>query len=372
MNYSINHDITTPAYIQIYQELRDDIINGTYPYASKLPSKRTLASETGTSVITIKHALELLYEEGYIESRQRSGNYVIFTKDDFWGTPSSPTEIANYQDLLPEKATIHRHDYHSESEFPYSVMAKTMRKVILDYEDKILIKSPNHGCDELREAICSYLARSRSIHVNPSQVIIGSGAEYLYGLIAQLFGEKTIFALEDPSYNKIRKVYNAFNIECDLLPLYPDGISSEALRQTRATVLHTTPFNSFPSGISIGSSKKHEYISWAKNCQGYIIEDNYDSELTVSSKAEDSLFSIANGKNVIYINTFSKTIAPSVRIGYMILPENMINRYDEVLGFYSCTVPVFDQYVLAELLRNGDFERHINRVRRKKRKLASE
>ncbi len=356
MNYSIDASSTSPAYIQIYQQIREDILSGFYPYGSKIPSKRILATETGVSVITIKHAIELLSEEGYIETKERSGYFVVFRKDDFLGSPISST--------LP----INRRESNTSDTFPYTVIAKTMRKVILDYENSLFTKCPNSGCPELRIEICNYLARSRSIHVKPNQVVIGSGAEYLYGLIAQLFGSDKKFAIENPSYSKISNVYDAFNITYDRLTLLPDGINSEELKATTASVLHTTPFNSYPSGISIDSSKKHEYLRWANKNERYIIEDNYDSELTVSRKHEDTLFSLAGGKNVIYVNTFSKTIAPSIRIGYMILPESLIDVFEEKLGFYSCTVPVFDQYVLAELLHNGDFERHINRIRRKKRK----
>ncbi|MCQ2498623.1 MAG: PLP-dependent aminotransferase family protein [Lachnospiraceae bacterium] len=359
MNYSVDTDLKTPAYLQIYEQLREDIINGTYTYGSKIPSKRLLSLEIGVSVITIMHSLELLCDEGYLESRQRSGYFVIFKKDDFLGAPvHTVTPLENVENSL------------RKGDFPYSVLAKTIRKVLLDYSDKILVKSPNYGCTELREEISAYLARSRSIYVKPSQIIIGSGAEYLYGLIAQFFGAGTKFAIESPSYSKIHQVYDAFNISYDSLTLYPDGLSSDDLKNTGATVLHTTPFNSYPTGVSINSSKKHEYIRWAVNRNGFIVEDNYDSELTVSSKPEDSLFSISGGENVIYLNTFSQTIAPSIRIGYMILPERLLPEFDQKLGFYSCTVPLFSQYVLTELIHNGDFERHINRIRRKKRKLS--
>ncbi len=358
MNYTVSRDNGSPAYIQIYKLLREDIIKGTYAYGSKIPSKRLLATETGVSLITIKHALELLCEEGYVEAKQRSGYYVIFRKDEFLGTVTE-SEI---------KTPSYDNEFHVKGDFSYNVIAKTMRKVILDYEDRLMVKSPNQGCIYLREEICAYLARSRAIYVEPYQVIIGSGAEYLYGLIAQFFDTGTIFAIENPSYEKIRKVYDAFKVPYDSLTLRSDGISSKELKATKAMVLHTTPFNSFPSGITINSSKKHEYLKWAMDRNGYIVEDNYDSELTVSRKPEDSLFAISGGENVIYINTFSRTISPSMRIGYMILPKGMVDTYTNRLGFYSCTVPVFDQYVLAELLHNGDFERHINRERRKRRK----
>lgn len=357
MNYSLEKNSTIPAYLQIYQMLRDDIINGIYPYKTKMPSKRILSAETGVSVITIKHSMELLCDEGYIEPKERSGYFVIFRKDDFQNA-QTPVAHSNSRTL----------QVHYAGEFPYTVLAKTMRKVILDYSDRILIKSPNQGCTELREEICFYLARSRAIHISPSQVVIGSGAEYLYGLIAQLVGRDSEIAIENPSYSKIHNVYSSFGIKCDCLKLNPDGIESKALAATKACVLHTTPFNSFPSGISISISKKHEYLKWAHSRNAIIIEDNYDSELTVSKKAEDTLFSMTDDENVIYLNTFSKTIAPSMRIGYMILPESMVDAFNEKLGFYSCTVPVFDQFVLAELLHSGDFERHLNRIRRKKRK----
>ena len=133
-------------------------------------------------------------------------------------------------------------------------------------------------------------------------------------------------------------------------------------------MLHITPFNSFPSGITASVSKRREYLRWADQRQAFIIEDNYDSELTVSRKNEDTVFSMAENGQVIYLNTFSRTVAPAIRVGYMVLPERLLGEFEKKLGFYSCTVPVFEQYVLTELLNGGDFERHINRVRRARRK----
>lgn len=358
MNYHIRTEAAEPAYLQLYQLLRRDIIAGVYPYGTRLPSKRTVAAETGISLITVEHALALLTDEGYVEARQRSGFYVIYHEEDFQGIPApARTEMAAAASVT-----------HGGGAFPFAVLAKTMRRVLADYGERILVKSPNHGCSELRNAVSAYLARSRGISVMPKQIIIGSGAEYLYGLIAQLFGSECIFALEDPSYDKIQKVYRRSGITCDLLRLGADGICSVCLQETKATVLHVTPFNSYPSGITVGATKKQEYLRWAKQRGGCIIEDNYDSELTVSKKLEDTLFSMSGGSGVIYINTFSQTIAPSIRIGYLILPEELLEVFDRRLGFYSCTVPVFEQYVLAELLQSGDFERHINRVRRRKRR----
>ena len=358
MNYVIEKNSQSPAYIQLYHYLVRDIVSGVYPYGSRLPSKRTIADETGVSVITVEHAVLLLNDEGYVLSRERSGAYVIYRGEDFLGD-------AGQQEMAQsEKDT----EEHVKGEFPFSVLARTMRKVLLDYGEEILVKSPNHGCSQLRGEICHYLARSRGISVEPSQVIIGSGAEYLYGLIAQLMGKDNIIAIEAPSYRKIREVYEAMGIICDPLALKPDGIASKELKRTKARVLHVTPFNSFPSGATADISKKMEYLRWAKKRNAILIEDNYDSELTVSRKIEEPLFSMDPDVDVIYLNTFSHTLAPSMRIGYMILPPGLTEEFNRKLGFYSCTVPIFDQYVLAELLKNGDFERHLNRVRRKRRR----
>ena len=197
--------------------------------------------------------------------------------------------------------------------------------------------------------------------------MVGSGAEYLYGLLVQFLGRDRLYAIEDPSYEKILSVYQSNGAKCELLKLGNDGILSSELRRSQASVLHITPYRSFPSGVTAGASKRNEYIRWAQSRDGIIIEDDFESEFTISTKHADTVFSLEPERSVIYINTFSKTIAPSVRIGYMVLPECMVSEFMEKLSFYSCTVPVFEQYVLAELIANGDFERNINRVRRRRR-----
>jgi GntR family transcriptional regulator/MocR family aminotransferase len=357
MKYVIDVNSKQSAYMQIYIQLRNDITNLAYKYGDKLPSKRVLASETQTSVITVEHAYAILCDEGYIEARERSGYFVVYREKDF--TPVS-------EDF--EKPCITQPlEYHSSEEFPFSVFAKTMRNVISKYGERILIKTPNSGAPELQQAICSYLERGKGISVKPEQIIIGSGAEYLYGLIIQLLGRDRVYGIENPSYEKIYSVYSANAVECERLDLGADGIMSSELNSTKATVLHITPFGSFPSGITASASKRNEYIRWAKARSGIIIEDDFDSEFTISRKHEDTVFSLEPTRTVIYVNTFSKTIAPSVRIGYMVLPDELVGLFCDRVGFYSCTVPAFEQYVLAEFINNGDFERHINRVRRKRR-----
>ncbi len=347
--------------MQLYKKLRKDITDFVYKYGDKLPSKRLLADETMTSVITVEHAYGILCDEGYVEARERSGYYVAYRENNF--VPIAENE---------QKSTVVHKHYHNDEMLSFSIFAKTMRNVISKYGEELLIKSPNSGCFELRNAISEYLARGKGINVTPDRIVIGSGAEYLYGLIVQFLGRDKVYAIESPSYGKIYSAYITNGAECDLLKLGSDGILTSELNRTKANVLHITPFRSFPSGVTASVSKRHEYIQWAKANGGVIIEDDFASEFTVSMKNEDTVFSLEPIKSVIYMNTFTKTIAPSMRIGYMVLPKELKEEFFKKLGFYSCTVPLFEQLVLAEFINNGDFERHINRVRRKQRQVMKD
>ena len=358
MYIKIDDRSSVPAYLQIYTRLREDIVKRVYPCGSRLPSKRIMAAESGTSIITVEHAYALLCDEGYIESRERSGYFVIFNPNDGFASFSE----------RPASHTVHDEAFDAESKFPISVLTKTMRQVITDYPEEMLIKSPGFGLDELRETLCRYLVRNRGIHADIDQIVIGAGSEYLYGMLALFFGRGKIFALENPSYGQIERVYRASGIVCELLPLGPDGILSSALAATNADVLHISPYRSFPTGITASASKRYEYLEWAKSNDRVIIEDDFESEFSVSSKPEESLFMQTSHENVIYMNTFTKTISPALRVGYMVLPKRLADSYAEKAGCFSCTVPTFEQLLLCELIGNGDFERHINRVRRARRK----
>ena len=339
-----------PAYLQLYERLRGEIIDGSWPFGARMPSKRQLAEEEGVSVVTAEHAYALLCDEGYLESRERSGYYVLFRENGF----------------VPAAGTVRPPASHTgeRGAFPFSVMARTMRRVLSEYGEALLERCPHPGCAELRLAIARYLGRSRGIRVSPEQIWIGAGAEYLYGLIVQALGRERIYAAEDPSYEKIRRVYTAHGAECWLLPLGPDGVRSEALAATEASVLHITPYRSFPSNITASAAKRREYIRWAAKPGRYVVEDDFASEFTTSTKPEETVFSLSERGNVIYMNTFSQTVAPSLRMGYLVLPEELHDLFTQRVGFYACTVPVFEQYVLAEFMESGDYERHIRRARR--------
>ena len=370
MDHTVNNSPRTPAYLRLYEKLLKDIISGVYRPGEKLPSKRVLADRFGVSAVTVEHTYSLLSEEGYVLPKERSGYYVIYGSGDsaaFSGLPEKIRPSDPSKDLRPMKA-----EDLPGSDFPFSVWSRTVRQVLSDFGTSVLKRSPGKGTDELREAISVYLARNRGIHADAESIIIGSGSENLYERLAVLLGRNKIYGIENPSYAKIAAVYKAYGIRFELLELGPDGISSEAIAGTRADVLHVTPYRSFPSGATATAEKRREYISWANSLPDrFIIEDDVESEFTLLSKPVDPLFSSVSGGNVIYMNSFSVTLSPSLRIAYMILPGKLLGTYDTRLGFCACPVPTLDQLVLAEFIRSGEFERHINRVRRQIRKNIS-
>ena len=347
-------------YLKIYEQVREDIIKGRYPVGSKLPSKRVMADAMGMSVITVEHAYELLAEEGYIVPKEKSGYFVSFDDSDIYTgaerrVPIAPVKIR--QEISEQVSS-------NEPVFSYSIYAKTVRKVLSEFDDYIMQKSPMNGMFELRSAIAWYLLRSRRLKISPDQIIIGAGAEYLYGLIVQTFGRDCVYGIESPSYQKIAKVYTAGGARLEMLRLGNDGIESDELWNSKVKILHITPYRSFPSGVTASASKKREYLKWSRKNEGYIIEDDFESEFTPSRKPEETIFSLDDEGRVIYVNTFTRTIGSYARCAYMVLPSKLIGEFADKTGFYECPVPTLDQLVIASLIDSGDFERHINKVRR--------
>ncbi len=348
-----------PEYLKLYEELRGEIVGGVWRFGERLPSRRQTALDRHVSAVTVEHSYEMLCQEGYVEARPKSGFFVSYRDSDGFAS-AEPADRVRHVRQAPE----------AESAFPFSVLARVMRRVLLDYGEAILNKSPNRGCEELRGAISRYLARNRGIHAEPDQIVIGSGSEYLYGMVVEMLGSDRRYGIESPSYEKIEQVYQAKGVTCELLPLGHDGIRSAALAETSASVLHITPFRSFPSGVTASASKRREYIRWAERGDRYIVEDDFESEFSLLRKPEETVFSLSGQRRVIYLNTFTRTVSPSIRVSYMVLPPDLVARFEARVGFYSCTVPAFEQYVLAQLIDGGDFERHINRIRRQKRRQA--
>ena len=354
MKYVIDRALPESAYMQLYRQLKADIVSGALRYGARLPSKRQLAGELGLSLITVEHALALLVDEGYAAARERSGCFVVFGGGP---RPEQPRPAFAAESVSVASAP---------EDFPFSALAKTMRRVLSAYDRRILARAPAPGCVELRLALAGYLARSRGLSVSPEQIIVGAGAEYLYSLIVQLLGRDRVFALEEPCYSRIRQVYEANGASCLSLPMGEDGILSSALRGCRAGALHVTPFNSYPSRVTASASKRHEYAQWAEDHGGVVIEDDYDAEFSSAPRQIETIFSLSP-ERVIYVNTFTKTLAPAMRTAYMVLGKALLEEFRERLGFYSCTVPVYEQLVLAEFIDSGELERYVSRRRRRLR-----
>lgn len=248
--------------------------------------------------------------------------------------------------------------------FPFTIWTKTIREVLSDSRIELMTNSPCGGIRELRESIAVYLKDFRGMDVKPEQIIVGAGTEYLYGLLIQLLGNRRVYAVENPGYLKIAKVYESMKVACRYIDMDAEGISVEKLEQEGADIVHISPSHHFPTGIVMPISRRYELLGWAaKKQERYIIEDDYDSELRLTGKPIPTLQSIDVAGKVIYMNTFSKTLASTVRISYMVLPQSLTREFYEQLSFYSCTVSNFEQYTLARFIENGSFEKHINRLR---------
>lgn len=345
-------------YIALYKSIKDKIYRGEYKSGDRLPSKRVLSEITGNSLITVENAYRMLIDEGYIISFEKRG---YFVQEASFANAVHKEGTCGGLELLEVENNVEKGDF-----FEHSVWSKTVRKVLSEREKELFVKSPPKGCAVLRNAIAEYLLRYRGMFAQPSNIIIGSGAEGLYEAVIRTLGRERKYGVENPCYSQITTVYEGLGINPVPLKMGKDGIESEALLTGDIDVLHVTPFHSYPSGVTASAPKRHEYLSWAKKADGYIIEDDFDSEFFIPGNPIDSLYSLDTPERVIYINTFSKSLSPSFRMGYMIIPEHLAERYDEVMGKYSCTVPVLEQYVLSEFISSGNFERHLNRVRRKR------
>lgn len=253
--------------------------------------------------------------------------------------------------------------------FPFSIWTKLMRHTMSENQALLLTKSPTAGIYSLRCAIAEHLLRFRGMHIQPEQIIIGAGTEYLYELIIKLIGRDKIYCVEDPGYHKLQRIYTDNGACCFSLPIDQQGMSVTALNAVRCDVIHISPSHHFPTGIITPVSRRYDLLGWATSGQRYIIEDDYDTEFRLVGKPIPSLFSMDMSSKVIYMNTFSKSLTSTIRISYMVLPMPLMEEFNRRLGYLSCTVSTFEQYTLAEFINQGYFERHINRMRNNYKKL---
>ena len=345
-----------PLYESLYRCIREDIRCGKLQPGEKLPSKRALAANLEVSKITVEGAYNQLLAEGYIHSREKVGYFVE--------TVEKATPRVSLQ-APPPAAQSAGIDLVSNApaRFPFSVWSRLQRQVVLDLGEKLLLSPPNQGLWELRQAIAEHLAQFRGMEVSPDNILIGAGTDFLYNLLIQLLGRDRLYAVEEPGYGKIRKIYAAGGVSCISAPMDACGVMPEHLSD--AQVLHISPSHHFPTGIVTPLSRRQALLNWAvAKPDRFIIEDDFDSEFRFSARPMAAMQSMDVSGRVIYMNTFSKTLAPSIRISYMILPPPLMAQFQKTLGFYSCTVPSFEQHTLARFLSEGHFEKHINRMRK--------
>ncbi len=364
LTYSFEYKGKDSLYEYLYKQIKNDILSYKLSPGEKLPSKRAFAKHLNISTITVENAYNQLVAEGYIYSLPKSGFYVSdisSTKPLEDKRPVRDEENVAYKDAIFA-------DFTSNSTvvdtFPYALWAKTMRQIMSDYEHKLMVRSPYSGIKELRVAIADYLYQFRGMAVEPEQIVVGAGTEYLYGMLIQLLGRDKKYAVEDPGYQKITRIYQANQVDCCHIPMDDNGVNMNALDIAGADILHISPSHHFPTGIVTPVSRRYELLSWAAKLKDrYIIEDDYDSEFRLVGKPIPSLQSIDVADKVIYMNTFSKSLSSTIRISYMVLPKSLVGLYKERLGFYSCTVPNFEQYTLYRFIEQGHLEKHINRMR---------
>lgn len=362
LTYTLEKKKGQSLYASLYEYIRDDILSGQLTAGSRLPSKRALAANLGVSIATVESAYAQLIAEGYAMPRQRSGVYVCSIGEPFKKLP--PVSV---QESLPTKKTLLdlSGGGGEDISFPFSVWAKTMRTVIAELGEEILRPVDFRGALELRKAIAAHLYQSRGLTVSPEQIVIGAGNEYLYGLLVQLLGRDRLFGVEDPGYGKISEIYRANDVAVSPVPLDGEGMSACELAESGAEVAHISPAHHYPTGIVMPIARRRALLQWAYAREGrYIIEDDYDSELRHSGKPVPPLFSMDHKDRVLYLSTFSQTISPSLRIAYVCLPKELMERLRGKLGFYSCAVPTFEQYTLARFISSGGYERHLNRLRK--------
>lgn len=360
LTYSFENRGHDSLYTYLYKQIKGDILAFRLSPDEKLPSKRSLSKHLGISTITVENAYNQLLAEGYIYSRPKSGFYVSHVTKSVGTSAPIPKAAEHEQEALLFADFVGS----GISGFPFALWTKLMRQTMSDEGEKLMVRSPSIGVVSLREAIAGYLHAFRGISVSPDQIVVGAGTEYLYGLIIQLLGRDRKYALEDPGYGKIARIYRENGVACEYIPLNNSGVDVAKLEQSGADILHISPAHHFPTGLVTPISRRYELLSWASKApERYIIEDDYDSEFRLQGKPIPTLQSIDVLDKVIYINTFSKSLTSTIRISYMVLPRSLMAEYNRRLSFYSCTVSTFEQYTLARFISSGSFETHINRMR---------
>lgn len=371
LTVSLDNRLETPLYEQLYRYIRGEIETGRLAAGEKLPSKRALCAHLKISQNTVETAYEQLTAEGYLLARPRSGYYVQRMEAPLRpATPFSPSAVSSVQEEAPsaETASPPLYDFRTNAvdtdHFPFSVWARLTREILCEDSRGLLRAVHPQGDPALRAEIARYLRDYRGILASPEQIVVGAGSEYLLGLAIQLLGRNRRYAVENPGYPKTRRIFEGGGAEVVPIRLDEDGLRVDGLRRSGADIVHVTPSHHFPLGTVMPVRRRMELLRWAEETEGrFILEDDYDSEFRFAGRPIPALQGLDRNGRVVYFNTFAKTLAPSLRIGYMVLPEPLLALYQRDFLFYSSTVPSFEQHVLRRFLQDGYFERHLSRMR---------
>ena len=350
-------------YQQIYNYIKNEIRRGSLSAGQKLPSTRRLAEHLQVSRSTVDFAYGQLLSEGYIESRPYKGHFVCEITKLYHPAPVSgkeeetPKEASAAYDFSPNGIDI--------TAFPFSTWKRISKDVLMDEERNVFELGAPKGDQRLREAICGYLHGSRGVECTPGQIIVGAGNDYLLMLLQKILGTAQRVAVENPAYMRAARIFASGGYEVTPVDLDENGMRIDLLKKSRARIAYITPSHQFPTGVVMPIGRRMEILSWAKEGEErYIIEDDYDSEFRYKGMPIPSMQASDGEGKVIYLGTFSKSIAPAIRISYMVLPKPLLNIYEEKLWFISSTVSRIDQAILYRFLEDGYFERYLNKMRK--------
>lgn len=360
---SLQTESKIPLYEQIYEYIKKDIQSRKILSGEKLPSTRALAKHLEISRSTVELAYEQLLSEGYVEAKPCKGYYVSVL-DGLYQMKSLPkseeekkkTEKKPLYDFTPNGVDL--------NSFPYSVWRKLSKECLLDDRAEVFRLGHPQGEYELRRAICNYIHQVRGVNCRPEQIIVGAGNDYLLMLLTTVLGQNHKVALENPSYKQAYRLFKNLSYDVCTVDMDEKGMDIQKLEESKANIAFVMPSHQYPLGIIMPVQRRMSLLSWADEKEGrYIIEDDYDSEFRYKGKPIPALQGYDHNDKVIYMGTFSKSIAPSIRMSYMVLPEVLLKKYKERSGFLSSTVSKVDQMILQKFIEEGYYERHLNKTR---------
>ena len=352
-----------PLYEQIYNYIKSDIQNGKIAYGEKLPSTRALAKHLEISRSTVELAYEQLLSEGYIESEPYRGFFVAQIEELYHLQKGKITSAKIYKEKKKYKYDFTPNGVDLKS-FPYNAWRKLSKDILMDDKTELFRAGDSQGEYGFRNAICNYLYQARGVNCTPDQIIIGAGSDYILMLLSTILGIHHRIAFEDPTYKQAYRMVRSLSYETAPVPMDKNGMKVSELEKSGADIAYVTPSHQYPTGVIMPLKRRLELLRWASQEEGrYIIEDDYDSEFRYKGKPIPALQGYDGEDKVIYLGTFSKSIAPAIRLSYMVLPKPLLEVYDQKSRFVNSTVSKVDQMIVHKFIEEGYYERHLNKTR---------